>query len=137
MITEQTDWLNRAQIDIVISALTDTEYIRYGIVRHSVKGRKWVPLVIEDNRMENIYSHFDMVHLIIKKALSEGKRVLVHCAAGVSRSATLVAAYLIIERSIPVQEALSVILKKRECINPNVGFISQLKLLERMCYKRT
>jgi protein-tyrosine phosphatase len=132
MILDNYDWLANERIDIVISALTDEEYAEYMISHADFVGRTWYPLVIDDSPLENIYVHFDSVHLIIRKALSEGRRVLVHCAAGVSRSVTLVAAYLIAEKQITAAAALALILKRRERANPNTGFIRQLRLLERM-----
>lgn len=52
--------------------------------------------------------------------------VLVHCFAGVSRSVSIVVAYLIWKYRIPVSEALFYIRKYRPISNPNEGFISQL-----------
>ena len=132
MIIDRVDWLMRERIDVVISALTEEEYAEYMIDCRDFTGKTWHPLVIDDIPDEQIYSHFDFVHLIIRKALAEGKRVLVHCSAGVSRSVTLVAAYLMMEKSIGVDAALSLIVKRREYANPNRGFIRQLRLLERM-----
>lgn len=43
---------------------------------------------------ENISKHFDAAFEAIDKAARAGERVLVHCGAGVSRSATLCAMYL-------------------------------------------
>lgn len=61
----------------------------------------------------------------IDKALKEGGRVLVHCVCGISRSATLVVAFLMLKRGMNVQSAVSTIKKKRN-IYPNQGFMSQL-----------
>ncbi len=133
MITDPTDWLKVQRIDLVISALTDDEYDYYGIgAPDFTDGVQWYPIVVEDDPLEPIYLHFDTAHLLIKKALAEGKRVLVHCAAGMSRSVTLVAAYLMIERGLTAAEAIGLIVRRREIANPNPGFRRQLKLLERM-----
>lgn len=61
----------------------------------------------------------------IDKALKEGGRVLVHCQCGISRSAALVVAFLMLKRNMNVQTAVSTIKKKRN-IYPNHGFLSQL-----------
>ncbi|RWS28659.1 dual specificity protein phosphatase 19-like protein [Leptotrombidium deliense] len=53
---------------------------------------------------------------------------LVHCNAGVSRSASVVIAYLIHTRSITYEEAFDIVKRARPCINPNSGFVNQLKL---------
>lgn len=61
--------------------------------------------------------------------------VLVHCLAGVSRSAAAVTAYLMKSEHLPLQDALSSlqITSKNAC--PNIGFLGQLKLFEHMGFK--
>lgn len=56
----------------------------------------------------------------------ENVKVLVHCYAGMSRSVTVVAAFLIAE-GMSVDNALRFIATKRIGASPNHGFISQLK----------
>jgi hypothetical protein len=132
-ITGHQDFLEDNKIDVVISALTEDEYDDYMISSPDFIGREWHRLVIDDDPYELIMSNFDFVHLVIRKALRDNKRILVHCAAGVSRSATLVAAYLILENNMTAQEAINFIISKRECVNPNDGFRWQLKELEERC----
>ena len=70
--------------------------------------------------------------------LSLGK-VLVHCIMGLSRSSTLVLAYLMIHRHLPLRRALKNLVEKR-AIYPNRNFLAllldldlQLKRKERAC----
>ncbi|XP_067298449.1 serine/threonine/tyrosine-interacting-like protein 2 isoform X2 [Pseudorasbora parva] len=60
--------------------------------------------------------------------LTHRGKVLVDSMMGVSRSAVLVAAYLMIFQNMSIMEALLEIRKKR-AINPNEGFIKQLRQL--------
>lgn len=66
----------------------------------------------------------------INKAKRVGGKVLVHCNAGVSRSASLVIGYLMLQCGYGFEDAFSLVKSKRECIQPNVGFLRQLKDLD-------
>lgn len=56
-------------------------------------------------------------------------KVFVHCHQGISRSATLVLAYLMIYKRMTAKQAVQIVRKKRE-IYPNEGFFEQLSDLE-------
>jgi len=56
--------------------------------------------------------------------------VLVHCFAGVSRSSTIVISYLMKKLNWSYREALEHVRKQRWVVNPNPGFVRQLKRLE-------
>ncbi|NWY57372.1 DUPD1 phosphatase, partial [Chionis minor] len=66
----------------------------------------------------------------IDNALQDEKnKVLVHCAMGRSRSATLVLAYLMIYKNMTVVDAIEQVSRHR-CILPNRGFLKQLRELD-------
>lgn len=71
---------------------------------------------------------YNLVDLIISY-LNAGKRVLVYCHMGISRSATLAAAVLMKKLNITSDEAIYLISQKRPIVNPNSGFREQLKAL--------
>ena len=54
--------------------------------------------------------------------------MLVHCAYGISRSSTLVIAYLMKKLRIGYSEAYSFVRRKRPMASPNRGFQEQLRL---------
>ncbi|XP_077406316.1 dual specificity protein phosphatase 13A-like [Vanacampus margaritifer] len=62
--------------------------------------------------------------------------VLVHCAVGVSRSASLVLAYLMIRHGLSLLEAVRKV-KHRRWIFPNVGFLKQLRALDDQLARET
>jgi len=63
----------------------------------------------------------------IARAIAEGGRVLVHCERGVSRSASVVTAYLMMRQHSHLPAALAAVRAARPCANPNPGFMAQLK----------
>lgn len=63
----------------------------------------------------------------IENSLKIGGRVLVHCNQGVSRSSSVVIGYLMKKLRYNFSEAYGLVKSKRECIQPNAGFMKQLK----------
>ncbi|CAG9313697.1 unnamed protein product [Blepharisma stoltei] len=84
-------------------------------------------IAIEDSPMEDISKHLPGALRFIHQHLLEGEKVLVHCQAGVSRSASIVIAYLMGKYLINFAQASNVVLQKRKCIFPNLGFQKQLR----------
>lgn len=79
----------------------------------------------------NIARFFDGAADFIHEGVRNGGTVLVHCAAGISRSVSLALAYLIKHEKMKLNSALSLVRSKRYIANPNPGFMSQLRQFER------
>ena len=75
-----------------------------------------------DNSSQSLLRHFPAAIAFIKDAVKRGGGVLVHCYAGVSRSATCVIAYLMQEREMTFEDAFTFASKHRPVIFPNMGF---------------
>ena len=60
-----------------------------------------------------------------------GGRVLVHCVAGVSRSATITIAYIMLRTRLSMMEAFHFVKRHRHIVAPNFNFMGQLMELER------
>ena len=61
---------------------------------------------------------------------SQQGRVLVHCRAGVSRSATVCIAYIMHKQGLSLDSAYEFVKSKRPVIDPNINFIRQLQKFE-------
>ncbi|XP_048339080.1 dual specificity protein phosphatase 22, partial [Sphaerodactylus townsendi] len=75
--------------------------------------------------------HFKESIQFIHECRLRGESCLVHCLAGVSRSATLVVAYIMTITDFGWEDALSVVRASRSCANPNSGFQRQLEEFEK------
>jgi len=64
---------------------------------------------------------------MIGTTLRDGGSVLVHCAQGKSRSATLAAAFISWREGASIPESLARIKELRKMAEPNAGFVAQLR----------
>ncbi|XP_030630721.1 dual specificity phosphatase DUPD1-like [Chanos chanos] len=79
-----------------------------------------------DSKDFDLSPFFHEVANFIHEGLShQSGKVFVHCARGISRSATLVLAYLMIWEKLTLVEAIEAIRKHRNIL-PNAGFLQQL-----------
>ncbi|XP_048195057.1 dual specificity protein phosphatase 13 isoform X1 [Perognathus longimembris pacificus] len=84
----------------------------------------------DDNPFFDLSVYFLPAAQHIRTALSSPRgRVLVHCAMGVSRSATIVLAFLMICENMTLVEAIQTVQAHRD-ICPNSGFLRQLQVLD-------
>mmetsp|Transcript_42784 Transcript_42784/g.109482 ORF Transcript_42784/g.109482 Transcript_42784/m.109482 type:complete len:231 (-) Transcript_42784:762-1454(-) len=81
---------------------------------------------VEDKSSANLLQHLDTAMEFMEAAIASENKVLVHCMAGVSRSATTVAAYLVKHNNLSPEDAVALVKEKRRCADPNSGFLKQL-----------
>ncbi|MBN3298172.1 DUS10 phosphatase, partial [Amia calva] len=79
-----------------------------------------------DNSRQNLRQYFEEVFEFIEEAHQSGQGVLVHCQAGVSRSATVVIAYLMKHTLMTMTDAYKYVKGRRPVISPNLNFMGQL-----------
>lgn len=94
--------------------------------------RMAVPL--RDTDRENLLDYLDVCLDFIDKSRKEGS-ILVHCFAGVSRSAAIITAYLMRTEHLSQEDALESLRQSCEFVCPNDGFLEQLKMFEDMGFK--
>lgn len=103
----------------------DRYHVNSNHVMYQKHGIEFFGIEATDFMNCDLSKHFDVTSNFIDKGLETGGKVFVHCVEGVSRSATLVLAYLMIKRHMQVQDAVRMVRAKRE-ICPNEGFLQQL-----------
>ncbi|KAM8740238.1 dual specificity protein phosphatase 16 [Acanthopagrus schlegelii] len=86
---------------------------------------------VNDSFCEKILPWLDRSVEFIEKAKASNARVLVHCLAGISRSATIAIAYIMKRMDMSLDEAYRFVKEKRPTISPNFNFLGQLLDFER------
>ncbi|XP_019734748.1 dual specificity protein phosphatase 22-B [Hippocampus comes] len=79
---------------------------------------------------ENLTQHFKQSIMFMHESRLKGEGCLVHCLAGVSRSVTLVVAYIMTVTGLGWKEALAAVRVVRPSAGPNLGFQRQLQEFE-------
>ncbi|KAF7301020.1 Dual specificity protein phosphatase 19 [Mycena indigotica] len=87
-------------------------------------------LSLVDDPSSSISEVSAKANTIILAVAKAGGKVLVHCSAAVSRSPTVVAAFLMQHREMSLRQALATLILARPAICPNTGFLTQLKEME-------
>ncbi|KAK2866778.1 hypothetical protein Q7C36_002834 [Tachysurus vachellii] len=122
--------LKALRVTHVVNAAHGPTHIDTGSAFYSDSHIQYHGVQAPDSRDFNLsvffYTTADFIHTAL--AQDSGK-VLVHCARGVSRSATLVLAYLMIYEWLTVAEAIEAVRGNRNIL-PNVGFLEQLRDLD-------
>lgn len=126
-IVDRPETLKDNGITHIVSVL---EYDHCDYEEYATYQRLWIPA--EDHPAQNLLQHFQRTNAFIEQALAGDGKVLVHCAMGVSRSATIVCAYMMYKHKVAFLEALGQLQQARPLCAPNTGFVEQLEVYERM-----
>ncbi|KAF3695978.1 Dual specificity protein phosphatase 18 [Channa argus] len=89
-------------------------------------GVEYIHIPVSDTPASPLSDHFDRVADRVQLVADGGGRTLVHCNAGVSRSAALCMAYLVKHRGVTLLDAHRWVKSSRPIVRPNNGFWRQL-----------
>lgn len=98
---------------------------------------EYLRIPIKDSRDSNLIEYFDQVADTIERVRQEDGKSLVHCVAGVSRSVSLVLAYLMEYADMSLKNAFQHVRSVRPQVRPNTGFFKQLIEYEQRLYGNT
>ena len=87
----------------------------------------YLSFYLKDHVLENIECIFYECIKFIENVKEKGGRVLVHCIQGISRSVSIVMAYIIFTKKVTYDKAFNLVQSKREISSPNFGFSIQLQ----------
>ncbi|KAG1843710.1 protein-tyrosine phosphatase-like protein [Suillus tomentosus] len=120
-----TDVRKRLGITHILSVCTE----------YSSTDHNHLTIPVQDSEYEDLLIHLPRGCSFIQNALDQGGKVLVHCAMGVSRSPTVVCAYLMSTQRLSAHAAIQYVRKRRPKIHPNYGFMKQLIAFGECRYK--
>ncbi|ESO12910.1 hypothetical protein HELRODRAFT_159498 [Helobdella robusta] len=93
-------------------------------------GVEQIQIPIDDSFNVNIATFFDLCADAIDACQKRGGSTLIHCTAGISRSATFCIAYLMKYKRMRLRQAYNRLKSVRYVIRPNENFFEQLILYE-------
>jgi len=118
-------WLKTHRITHIVSVTNQTYlYPRHLNITHK-------EIRIADDPTAAMLPHIQTLVPYLQEVVKNKRaNVLLHCHRGMSRSATIMVAYLMITQNMCRDAALLFVRSKRKRIQPNDGFMSELTQLE-------
>ena len=119
------DYLSKEKISNVLSVIhKPPKYSDKDKINHKV-------ILIDDEETENIIQYFKECIDFIENS----DKIYIHCICGISRSTSIVIAYLMWKTHCSYYDAYFFVKNRRPFIDPNEGFIKQLKIFEDLLQK--
>lgn len=112
------NWLKANQIDIIVNVTPSiSNYYEKKVEYHNYQ--------IKDLNDADLGPFYEKFYNLVEK--NPKRRILIHCFAGRSRSASLVLYYMMRKYKYTMDEALEYMKKKRSIINLNCKFLHEIK----------
>ena len=117
--------IRRLRINYILNCASDIK------INNLPTDVKYCHLDMIDSPQLNIFQYFGKAFAFIELARKNNCNILIHCKLGISRSTSILIAYMIKHYGYSVKKSLDLIKSKRKQVNPNNGFINQLYSFER------
>lgn len=117
--SENRDSLSKNGITHILSVYNDAKPV--------LEDMTYLCIHAADASSQNLSQHFKECISFIHECRLNGGACLVHCLAGVSRSTTMVVAYLMTVTNYGWEDCLSAVKAVRSFVGPNCGFQQQLQ----------
>lgn len=115
----------------ISAIITIWDYDPLNITYLGINPNDYLYLKIRDDYCSNIIPYLYKSFNFIEEKNKDDKKILIHCYAGISRSASILLYYLMRKHNISYNEAFNIVYNIRRpngrYINPNLSFINQIK----------
>lgn len=118
-------------INLAPQACRNEGHDGYGHVHPSLAPKLLTIDALDDATYPLIDRHLSAIVAFAEEFREKGKRLLVHCHAGVNRSTTLCVAYLMHRHRMPLLDIIRQVVRKRGMVLSNATFVEQLVRLAR------
>ena len=123
-----------AGVTHVLTVMTHEDIVERGLdLPDSIN---WTIISVRDEEEEHLYDHFEAAINMIETVLKSGGRILVHCVGGISRSPTVIIAYVMWKLGLRLTAAIEYVRARRSYIDPNWTFYGDLVKFEEDLYKQ-
>lgn len=117
------DEFKKLNINVIINCASEIHY-------ESNMGYIIEKFPMEDDDDSSLLEYIDDVNDIIHKHLTNGKKIYLHCAYGISRSPAVLIYYLMSHKQFTYDNALEFLQKIRPIIEINPNFERELRTIE-------
>jgi protein-tyrosine phosphatase len=125
--SQDLDFINKNNINAVFNCTKNLPFA------HSVKRKYRLP--VDDNLQDEEIRNMELMSFeVVYKVIHEYKQgsILIHCAAGMQRSAAVVAMFLIATKNMKTEEAIAYIRTQRPiAFQPGPNFLKAIQGFER------
>ena len=118
LVAKDTETFQKIGITHVVNCAAD-----YSDDYHKNMGVIYKSYHLKDHVREDIACVFYDAIEFLQEARASGGKCYVHCVQGISRSATICCAYMILTEGLTYNEAYERVKARRACANPNLQFI--------------
>lgn len=108
--SQNADFLSKHNIKFIVNCSNSIPFLD----GHNDIEHYRVPIDDDPSNNAIILSHFPVIVRSIDSVLQRGKSVLVHCRAGMQRSASVVAAYLMYKYKLSADDAMRAIKSRKD-----------------------
>jgi hypothetical protein len=99
---------------------------------HNIKNITYKKIFIDDSLRQDIITHFNEAHRYFDFAFQDNSNIYLNCAAGISRSITILISYLMFINKVTFDIAYKYVYNIRPIAKPNSNFKEQLREYQKL-----